>query len=76
VALWSNYGGAGDKIRFVRVGTLNEPGALPPDIHIYTRSKLPWVRLPEGALAVEAYYNSAEVWPPKKLERRNAALGK
>ena len=76
VALWSNYGGAGDKIRFVRVGTLEEPGALPPDIHIYTRSKLPWVRLPEGALAVEAYYNSAEVWPAEKLERRNAALAK
>jgi hypothetical protein len=76
VALWSNYGGAGDKIRFVRVGTLDRPGAVPPDIHIYTRSKLPWVQLPEGALAVEAYYNSAEVWPAEKLQRRNAALAK
>ena len=74
VALWSNYGGAVDKIRFVRVGTLDDPTAFPPDIHIYTRSKLPWVRLPEGSLAVEAYYNSAEVWPQDKLERRNAAL--
>ena len=74
VALWSNYGGAVDKIRFVRVGTLDNPAAFPPDIHIYTRSKLPWVRLPDGALAVEAYYNSSEVWPPEKLARRNAAL--
>jgi len=74
VALWSNYGGTVDKIRFVRVGTLDDPGSLPPDIHIYTRSKLPWVRLPEGALAVEAYYNSAEVWPAEKLKRRNVAL--
>jgi hypothetical protein len=48
VALWSNYGGAVDKIRFVRVGTLDDPGDLPPDIHIYTRSRLPWVVIPEG----------------------------
>jgi hypothetical protein len=75
VALWSNYGGAKDLLRFVRAGTLDEPGALPPDIHIYTRSKLPWVRLPEGALAVEAYYDSKAVWPGANLERRAALLG-
>jgi hypothetical protein len=70
VALWSNYGGAKDILRFVRIGTLDEPGALPPDIHIYTRSKLPWVRLPEGALAVDAYYDSKQVWPSESLARR------
>ena len=75
VALWSNYGGAGDRIRFVRVGTLDEPGRLPPDIHIYTRSKLPWVVLPEGARAVSAYYSSAELWPAESLARRARALG-
>lgn len=74
VALWSNYGGAHDIIRFVRVGTLDHPGRVRPDIHIYTRSKLPWVVLPEGALAVEAYYSSKEVWPAESLERRRAAL--
>lgn len=75
VALWSNYGGAKDVVRFVRVGTLDDPGALPPDINIYTRSKLPWVRLPEGALAVEAYYDSNSVWPAESLERRKALFG-
>ena len=75
VALWSNYGGAVDKIRFVRVGTLDQPGDVPPDIHIYTRSKLPWVRLPEGSRAVEAYYDTSTVWPADRLERLNAALG-
>ena len=75
VALWSNYGGARDRIRFVRVGTLDAPGRLPPDVHIYTRSKLPWVRLPEGVPAVEAYYKSAELWPADSLERRARALG-
>lgn len=73
-ALWSNYGVA-DRIRFVRVGTLDEPAGLEPDIHIYTRSKLPWVQLPEGVLAVEAYYDSSNVWPKDSLERRRAVLG-
>jgi hypothetical protein len=75
VALWSNYGGAKDLIRFVRVGTLDTPGAVPPDVHIYTRSKLPWVRLPEGVPAFEAYYDSRQLWPPESLERRDHALG-
>ena len=75
VALWSNYGGANDVLCFVRVGTLDEPGDVPPNIHIYTRSKLPWVRLPEGALAVEEYYDSSQVWPEESLKRRKALFG-
>lgn len=75
VALWSNYGGAVDKVRFVRVGTLDQPDKLPPDIHIYTRSRLPWVQIPEGALAVEAYYDSSKIWPLASLERLKAVLG-
>jgi hypothetical protein len=74
VAVWSNYAGAGDAVRFVRVGTLDEPDRLPPDIHIYTRSKQPWVVLPEGAVAVDAYYDSKKHWPPASLERRAAVL--
>jgi hypothetical protein len=72
VALWSNYGGLGDIVWFIRVGTLDEPDRLPPDIHIYTMSKQPWVVLPPGARAVEQYYKSAEVWPKESLERRAA----
>ena len=72
VALWSHYAGAGERIAFVRVGTLDRPGALVPDVHIYTRSKLPWVRLPEGAVAVEAYYDSKALWPAASLERLEA----
>ena len=63
---------AGDAVRFVRVGTLDEPAALPPDIHIYTRSKLPWVQLPDGIPAVEAYYDREALWPAASLERRRA----
>lgn len=73
-AVWSEYGGL-TALRFVRVGTLDEPARLPPDVHIYTRSKLPWVRLPEGVPAFEAYYSSRELWPAASLERRKAVTG-
>jgi hypothetical protein len=74
VALWSNYAGAGDAVRFVRVGTLLEPGRLPPDIHIFTSTKQPWVVLPPGTPAVEEYYDRKKYWPKESLERREAML--
>lgn len=73
-AAWSEYGGL-DKLRFVRVGTLDEPSALAPDVHIYTRSKLPWITLPADVPSFEAYYRSGTVWPAASLERRKAAIG-
>ena len=76
IALWSNYGGAGDLVRFVRVGTLDEPGRLPPGIHIFTSTKQPWVVIPPGMPAVAEYYNSADYWPAASIERRKAILGR
>jgi len=76
VAVWSNYAGAGDALRFVRVGTLDDPDAFPPDIHIFTESKQPWVVIPEGARAVSQYYKSAEVWSEESLARRRVLSGK
>jgi hypothetical protein len=73
-ALWSDYGRR-PALRFVRVGTLDDPSALPPDAHIFTRSKLPWVTLPEGARAYEVYYDMRSLWPPESLARRRAILG-
>jgi hypothetical protein len=72
--VWSEYGGIA-KLRFVRVGTLDDPAAVAPDVHIYVRSKLPWVMLPGGAPAFEAYYRASEVWPAASLERRSAVIG-
>ncbi len=69
IAVWSNYSGAGPTVRFVRVGTLDEPDRLPPDIHIFTMSKQPWVALPAGVPAVAEYYDRSELWPPESLER-------
>lgn len=76
IAVWSNYGGAGDAVRFVRVGTLDEPDRLAPDIHIYTQSKQPWVVLPAGTPAVAEYYKPAEMWPKQSLERRAALFAR
>jgi hypothetical protein len=76
IAVWSNYAGAGDVIRFVRVGTLDEPASLPPDIHIYTSSKQPWVQLPPDIPAEAAYYKASARWPADSLERRAALLAK
>jgi len=76
VAVWSNYGGSGDVVRFVRVGTLDEPDRLPPDVHIFTASKQRWVVLPPGTPAVAEYYKASELWPKESLERRTALLAR
>ena len=72
IAVWSNYSGAGDAVRFVRVGTLDNPDAMPPDIHIFTMSKQPWVVLPKDKPAVPEFYDIKTTWPAESLERRKA----
>jgi hypothetical protein len=74
IAVWSHYAGGGDALRFVRVGTLDEPDRLPPDIHIHTASKQPWVVIPPDARAVPEYYRASEVWPADSLDRRKALM--
>jgi len=75
VALWSHYPTAGERVAFVRVGTLEEPGRLPPDIHIFTSTRLPWLPLPEDVRAVPEFYSPREVWPAESLERWRRAMG-
>ena len=74
IALWSHYAGAGPILSFVRVGTLDQPDHLPPDIHIFTASKQPWVVIPPGMPAVPEYYDREKYWPRESLERRRAFL--
>ncbi len=68
-AVWSDYGGRAF-LRFVRVGTLDRPDAITPDVHIFARSKLPWVRLPDDARVFDVFYTMSEVWSPEALARR------
>ena len=74
VAVWSHYAGAGTITKFVRVGTLDNPDLLPPDVHIFTESKQPWVVLPTGAKVFAEYYERENVWSAESLERREALL--
>src|ERR1700722_6857092 len=76
LALWSSYAGTRDALKFVRIGTLDDPDSLPPDVHIFTASKQPWVVLPSGVPAFSEYYKSSQVWSKESLERRAAALAK
>lgn len=71
VAVWSNYnmGGLREHIRFIRVGTLDEPDQYPPDVHIFTCSKQPWVILPKADRRVEVFYDFKETWSPESMDR-------
>jgi hypothetical protein len=73
-ALWSDYGRR-PALRFVRVGTLDDPAALPPDAHIFTRSRLPWIELPKSVPAFDVYYDMEALWPAASLQRRRAVTG-
>jgi hypothetical protein len=72
IAVWSHYSSAGLLISFVRVGTLDEPDRLPPDIHIFTASKQPWLVLPPDTPAAVEYYDRERIWRPESLARRRA----
>jgi hypothetical protein len=74
VAVWSDYGRR-PFLRFVRVATLDEQHSIVPDVHIYVRSKVPWVHLPEGARTFSAFYEIEKEWPAESLVRRKALLG-
>lgn len=76
VAVWSNYAGAGDALRFARVGTLDEPDRMPTDIHSFTSTKQPWVQLAAGTPVMPEYYDRSEYWPEESLERRRAMMAR
>jgi len=72
IALFSEYGGPA--VRFVRAGTLDDPADVTPDVHIYTRSKVGWVTLPDSAPTFDAYYDSKQLWPAESLARLRAVF--
>ena len=72
VAVFSQYGRP--EVRFVRGGTLDQPGSVEPDVHIFTRSKLRWVTIPESVPAFDVYYDTNSLWPAASLERLEAIM--
>jgi len=69
VALWSNYSGLGNAVAFIRIGTLDNPDHLAPDIHIFTVSKQPWVIIPASVPVMREYYDREKYWPRESLDR-------
>ncbi len=76
IALWSHYAGAGPIVRFVRVGTLDDPDRMSPDVHIFTASKQPWLLLAADVPVVAEYYDREKLWPAASLQRRQQLLPK
>ena len=70
--LWSRYHGAPGEALFVRAGTLDDPEAASPDVHIFTRTKVPWLRLPEGIPAFSSFYKLDDVWSDESKVRLRA----
>lgn len=76
VALYSHYAGAGARFAFLRVGTLDDPASCPPDVHIFTLTKLPWLQFPEDVPVMTEYYDREVLWSATSLARRKAALAR
>jgi hypothetical protein len=76
LALWSNYfmGGIKEKIRFIRVGTLDNPNQFPPDVHIFTTTKQSWITLPKNAAVFEVFYDYEKTWSKENNNRRKYLL--
>lgn len=70
VAVWSHYAGAGSFSKFIRVGSLDQPDLFPPDVHIFTASKQPWVQLSDEMPSFAEYYDRVQVWSEESLRRR------
>ena len=75
VTLWSHYAGGGENLSFVRVGTLENPDQFPPDVHLHTESKQPWVLLPDDVPVYEGRYDPKQVWPAESLGRLESLFG-
>ena len=71
-ALWGYFHKSPQGSRFVRAGTLDDPSAFAPDVHIYTRSKQPWVRIPDDVPTFEGFYDFRETWSADSLKRLGA----
>ena len=75
-ALWSKYHASPGDTVLLRAGTLDDPAAITPDVHIFTRSKVPWLDLPQDARVFPAFYKRDEVWPPESLARWKEVAGR
>lgn|SRR5512146_22724 len=72
--LWSHYPRLGRKVAGVRVGTLDDPSAAPPDVAIFVANKPKWAPVPEDIPQFEAFYNPADLYCEASMARLQAIL--
>lgn len=75
VAVFSSYLSRKGKLRYIRVGTLDRPEESPPDVHIFTSSKQPWVTLSSDVPVFEEFYVIEKVLPEASMARWKALFG-
>ena len=78
VAVWSKYHAMpkiGERILFLRVGTLADPDRFPPDVHIHATSRQQHVQLPDAAAVFDGFYDFREVWSAGSKRRYAALVG-
>lgn len=72
-AIWSVYRHfarrSGCSVRFVRAGTLDHPEDYPPDVHIYTETRLQCAAQAEGKPEFRKFYRLQDVWSEPSLRR-------
>jgi hypothetical protein len=73
-SLWSRYHVSPGNCRWVRAGTLDDPAATRPDVHVWTRSKLPWIELPDNVPSHQTFYDLKETWSAESLARLRANI--
>ena len=59
----------GNHVLFIRVGVLDDPTAMPPDVHIHTSAKQPHVTLPGPTSRFDEVYDRRTVWPAESFQR-------
>jgi len=75
VAVFSSYLARQGKLRYIRVGTLDQPDKCPPDVHIFTSSKLPWLELKAEVPVFENFYKFGDVFSKASMTRWNSLFG-
>ena len=75
VAVFSNYLVREGKLRYIRVGTLDDPARCPPDVQIFTSDLPSWVRLNPEIPSFEKMYVFKDVWPADAFARWTTLFG-
>ena len=58
----------------VRTKTLDNSEKFPPQVHIFTKDKDPWLNLSEDVICFKEMYDQKKTWPEDSLNRYNEYL--